>query len=452
MKIGDTSTPVVTLACPYHGGLGVTRSLGKLGISVYNVDSARWAPARFSRYCRGAFVWDIENASPEQSVKYLSTVARQIGRRSLLIPGTDRAAVFVANHGRALEPWYIFPAQNPALADLLATKMAMCCLALENHIPTPTTLWMQTKADRMECLKRVNLPIIVKGIQMRATASAKTRKLIVRTPQQLLSLYDLVGDATVRDMIAQEYIPGSEDTDWMFNGYFNRESECLIGFTGRKLRQCPAYTGVTSLGLCQKNVEVEQAARKFLKGVAYCGIVDMDFRYDARDGHYKLLDVNPRIGCTFRLFLSKDGMDVVRAAYLDLTGQPVHAEGAAEGRKWVVEDFDLVGAIRYFRDRKLRLPEWLRSFRGIQELAFFALDDPLPTLLMMRADATELFRRVRPSRGPSLPAESKHRATSASPDGKKMYSSDPHSQARVHPHTDVHSRSEQATGADSSAL
>ena len=40
--------------------------------------------------------------------------------------------------------------------------------------------------------------------------------------------------------------------------------------------------------------------------------------------------MNPRIGCTFRLFAATNGMDVARALYLDLTGQPVPAAQAAE--------------------------------------------------------------------------------------------------------------------------
>jgi predicted ATP-grasp superfamily ATP-dependent carboligase len=35
--------------------------------------------------------------------------------------------------------------------------------------------------------------------------------------------------------------------------------------------------------------------------------VDLGFRYDARDSRYKPLDVNPRIGATFRLFVDAEG-------------------------------------------------------------------------------------------------------------------------------------------------
>ena len=409
MKI-DTSTPVVVLACPHHGGLGVTRSLGRLGIPMYNVDSTRWAPASFSRYCRGQFVWDLNNATGEKSVKFLVEAARNAGRRCLLIPGTDRAAIFVADYAAALEPWYILPAQDRTLVHTLCSKKQMLALARQSNFATPVTFSLETKTDRLESMKKMEFPVIVKGIDSQNRRYGKT-KLIVRNNQQLLALYDLIGEATMPDLIAQEYIPGREDTVWVFNGYFNARSECLAGFTGRKLRQCPAYTGVTSLGLCQRNDVLQRAATSLMKAVGYRGIVDMDFRYDARDGQYKLLDVNPRMGSTFRLFVSTDGLDVARACYLDLTGQSVTGAPVAEGRKWVVEDFDVVGSLRYLLDRRLPLREWLTSLGGIQESAFFALDDMIPMLMMLRTDAAKLLHLLKPRWEPMLPFLNKGRAT-----------------------------------------
>ncbi len=88
-------------------------------------------------------------------------------------------------------------------------------------------------------------------------------------------------------------------------------------------------------------------------------------------------------------------MDVARALYLDMTGQPVEPSAAAEGRKWWVEDFDLLSAIRSCRDGTLKLKDWLESFRGVEEVACFALDDPLPFLMMGVSDCCELYRWLR---------------------------------------------------------
>jgi hypothetical protein len=43
------------------------------------------------------------------------------------------------------------------------------------------------------------------------------------------------------------------------------------------------------------------------------------------------------------------------------------------------------------RHRTLKLNEWVSTLRGIQEAACFALDDPLPFLLMGVADCCELY-------------------------------------------------------------
>jgi D-aspartate ligase len=169
---------------------------------------------------------------------------------------------------------------------------------------------------------------------------------------------------------------------WMFNGYFDESSECRLRFTGKKIRQSPPYTGATTLGVCEANPAVEQDTVRLMKAVGYRGILDIGFRFDERDGQYKLLDVNPRIGGTFRLFVGPNGMDVLRAMYLDLTGQPVPSTSLPEGRRWIVEPLDVLSSITYRRRGDITLPGWVRSLRGVREAAWFARDDPLPFVLL----------------------------------------------------------------------
>ncbi len=226
--------------------------------------------------------------------------------------------------------------------------------------------------------------------------SSRTGKkmFIVSSKRQLLEKYDMAEDQESPNLMIQEYIPGGEDSVWMFNGYFNRESECLLGFTGKKIRQSPVYTGSTSLGMCLRNEEVDKITRTFMAAVGYQGILDMGYRFDARDGKYKVLDINPRIGSTFRLFVSSGGMDVARAMYLDLTGGVVQSEEAKDGCKWLVEDSDFGSCIRYLRDGNLSMRQWWTSFRGVEELAYLAADDLLPLLPLFLTRSAEQIRKV----------------------------------------------------------
>jgi predicted ATP-grasp superfamily ATP-dependent carboligase len=385
----NNATSVVILRSGHHGGLGIARSLGRLAVPVYSVESTRWEPAFTSRYCRGRFLLNTGIGPPEESIAKLL----EIGHRPILMPTTDQGAIWVAEHAAALEEEYCFPSQDASLVRLLCDKGRMQDLARRSGVPTAQAVVPQSKKDLEQFLETAVFPVIVKGIDAeRLRRNTGGTKFVIQTPRELVALYARAEDNGKPNLLIQEFIPGD---DWMFDGYFDQTSECLFGLTARKIRRFPASTGVTSLGVCVRNETVEKATTRFMKAIGYHGILDIGYRYDQRDGQYKVLDVNPRIGCTFRLFTSADGMDVARALYLDMTGQPVKPAQAVEGRKWIVEDFDLFSALRLRRDHALKLKDWVRSLSGIQEAACFAWDDPLPFLMMPVADCCELYHWLR---------------------------------------------------------
>ena len=234
---------------------------------------------------------------------------------------------------------------------------------------------------------------MLKGIDGTRLQRRMGRKMvIVRSERELAAEYTRLEEPGAHNLMLQEYIPGGDDTVWMFNGYFNTDSDCLVAFTGKKLRQHAVHVGATSLGICLPNQAIAELTTSFMKRVGYCGILDIGYRYDARDGVYKLLDPNPRIGCTFRLFVAQNGMDVARCLYLDLTGQPVPAAVPRWGRKWIVEDWDVESCLDYRREGSLTLRQWAASLRGIEEWAWFAADDLGPFFRMAGALGWRLLR------------------------------------------------------------
>lgn len=381
----DTSVPVVVLKM-HHGSLGIARSLGRLGVAVYGLTTARDAWPAASRYWRACYEWDTENAPAQRTVEYLLALGRRLGPEVLLIPVSDRTTKFVAEHADALKERFRFPNLSHRLVENLTSKKEMYFLARKLGIPTPGAEFPQSRQELIGLLDRTRFPVVLKGIDgARLNARTGRTMVIVRSASELLEHYDRMEDPANPNLMLQEYIPGGEDSVWMFNGYFNADSQCLAGFTGKKIRQTPVYTGSTSLGICQRNDEVAATTLIFMKAVGYSGILDIGYRYDARDGMYKVLDVNPRIGSTFRLFVGKDGLDVARALYRDLTGQTVPPTTALEGRKWIVEDQDIYSCCRYWRDGKLGVFGWVASMGGIREGAWFAWDDLAPFCLMCRS-------------------------------------------------------------------
>jgi predicted ATP-grasp superfamily ATP-dependent carboligase len=193
----------------------------------------------------------------------------------------------------------------------------------------------------------------------------------------------------------QEFIPADPGGDWFFHGYCDAKSDCRPAFTGLKVRSYPAHAGLTSFGRAAPNDRLRAELTGLLARLCYRGIVDLDLRLDARDGSYKLLDFNPRLGAQFRLFRDSAGVDVVLAAYLDLTGQPIPKGAQLDGRAFLVENYDPIGALGYWRRGELRLGPWLSSLRQADELAWFARDDLRPFGLMcLRMGALGITRRL----------------------------------------------------------
>ena len=66
-----------------------------------------------------------------------------------------------------------------------------------------------------------------------------------------------------------------------------------------------------------------------------------------------------------------------------------------EGRKWLVENYDIVSSVGYWRKGKLEVREWVRSFGGVEEASWFARDDLLPFVMMLWAGLVKSFKLAR---------------------------------------------------------
>ena len=388
----DVSVPVVVVNLSDHTSVGIARSLGAWGVEVHGVHDERTAASR-SRFIRSMTLCDLEDEST--LVRTLLDLSVRLGSRPLLIPTGDSTSMVIDERAQDLREAYRFPRQPPGLARMLYEKKGMHDLCIEHGLSTPATSFPQSRADVDAFLETATFPVVVKAIDVwRLVQRAGVRLVIVHSAAELLAEYDRLEDGAHPNLMLQEYIPGGAESVWMFDGYFDEASNCLFGVTGQKLRQCPPDTGSTSLGICIANPTVHQETTAFMKRLGYRGILDLGFRFDHRDGRYKLLDVNPRIGSTFRLFVGRDGMDVVRALYLDQIGQPVPASPFPERRRWAVETNDVVSFLTLRSERRLGVGNWIRSFRGVEETAWFSRRDPAPVVAIAAQSARRVVRRI----------------------------------------------------------
>ncbi len=402
------STPVLLLkgvADPLQqSGVAIARSLGRLGVAVHGVYDAVDVPGARSRYVQSRSAWDVARSAREATLRHLRDRADDIGGVPLLIPTDDVATLFVDEQADTLRLTFGFPGQPRGLPRQLADKRSMQMLCAAHGVDTARCAYPTSRRDLLHILQDWQFPAVLKSMDpalLRQRPGAKSVTIAATAPE-LLAAYDAMEVPGHPNLMLQEYIPGDAESVWMFNGYFDADSDCLFGVTGRKIRQSPPHTGATSLGVCLHNGVVFEKTRRFMKAIGYQGSLDLGFRYDLRDGRYKLLDVNPRIGATFRLFVDANGMDVARAQYLDHTGQPVPASAPVPGRRWLVEMRDLSSAHQLRRADELTAWSWLRSYAGVRETAWFAADDMGPFRAVL---GYYMSRAVRRSQAPAQARE-----------------------------------------------
>ncbi len=377
------NTPVLVLGCDI-GALAILRTLGSLGVPVYGVEKNKNNPVLRSKYLKKYFIKKFDPENPIDYLECLQEVSAQIGKKAILIPTSDELSVFVAEYSSRLIENYIFPVNSTELLDQLADKKKMFQLALDNSIPTPRIICPQNMVDVNAALSELSFPIMLKGIDgQRLQAKTGIKMVIVETEDQLSENYKKLEDFDQPNLMLQEMIPGDDTEVYIFNGYFNVDSDCLAAFTGHKIRQFPIHIGCASLGECRWHDRVAEKTQRLMKSVGYKGILDIGYRLDPRDNKYKVLDINPRVGQAFRIFVAENNMDVIRSLYLDLTEQSQPEIKPIEGRRWIIEDYDLISTFNYFSEKSLTLKQWFSSLSGIQEGAWFCWKDPVPFFLKL---------------------------------------------------------------------
>ncbi|WP_225448320.1 ATP-grasp domain-containing protein [Streptacidiphilus sp. P02-A3a] len=424
MDIGlDPRTPVLIVKLGHyplhHGGVGAIRSLGRAGVPVYAITEDRATPAALSRYLRGRFVWPTTAAEPTaELVAGLTRIGRRIrageGHRAVALPTDDEAAVLLAEHAAELAPYLLMPRIPPGLPRALAGKQSLHQLCLEHQVATPRSAVPESYDQLASVAEELIFPLVAKNADPYARLSdpavGSTTLLPDRAALERLA-ESWSGSAPPR-VLLQEYLPMEHCEDWIAHlhragggdGGTPRDSRADnpdLVFTGVKVRAWPPRGGVTAHAYSAANRALAEESARFCRAVGFRGICDLDWRFDRRDGRYKLLDFNPRLGAQFRLFETGPGVDLVRALHLDLTGRPVPRGEQLQGRSFTVEILDAPARVAARRGhRSAQLPGGRSAppsgGRGrLRELAWAAPDDPLPALSAVVRSAGPAANRLR---------------------------------------------------------
>ncbi|WP_030324016.1 hypothetical protein [Streptomyces flavochromogenes] len=406
----DTRVPTILVRLDrnpfHHGTLGAARSLGRAGIPVHAVIESGTSPVTRSRYLRSARASPGETSDTElaallhryadEIVNGTSPAPDDASTPLLVLPLDDVSALGLARRRAELSPRFLLPEQTEEQLLRVADKAELAETCASLGLPHPRTE-LPTGADEAAAMAwSLGLPVVAKwsrpwllpaGGGLRSTS-------IVRSLAEVRELYARAPEAGSR-LLLQELLPAGRDLDWFFHGYVDANGGCSTGATGCKERSWPDGAGLTAVGRWTANPAVERAARELCGALGFRGVCDLDFRMNRATGAYHLLDFNPRPGAQFRLFADANGLDVVRALHLDLTGRPVPPHSPAYGRRFVVENYAALSLLTSPRRRPAdRDGAGVEGMSRRTEYAWCAADDPAPALAMGLVWLGHLLRRA----------------------------------------------------------
>jgi len=354
-------------------GLGVARSLGAQGIRTWVIDSSRSKSiAQFSRYTERFL--EVKEAL----VDVLLREAKQHHLEGwVLIPVSDDYVELLSANRDVLGE--VFRVTSPTL-DVTAyalDKRLTYELARNLAIDAPWTAVSRSVAELDP--DNIPYPVILKpAINHHFFPHTNLKALAVGVPQELRQRFSQMCKYIPADeILIQERIPGGGENQYSFCAIC-KDGAAYGAFVARRRRQYPVEFGNASTFVeTVDQPEVEVAGRRFLEAIRFDGVVEIEFKFDPRDGKYKILDVNPRIWCWHTLGKAA-GIDFPYLLWRQVVGLPAPTLGVPHNAAWVREITDVV-AILKSPSRSAELKRLLQAvFQRRLTSASLNLLDPLP--------------------------------------------------------------------------
>jgi D-aspartate ligase len=125
--------------------------------------------------------------------------------------------------------------------------------------------------------------------------------------------------------------------------------------------------------------DIAKLSERFIASMKYHGVIEIEFKRDARDGQYKLLDVNARTW-GFHSIGAASGVDFPYLVYADQMGLPIEPVHATSGVGWLRLASDIPTVFRDMAHGSLDFRTYLRSLKLTRVESVFSWHDPLPSL------------------------------------------------------------------------
>ncbi len=373
--------------------LGVIRSLGRRGIPCVVIDNQPRS-AWLSRYAHRRFHWQ----SLMEGEKFLHFLLRLAKMQQMegwaLFPAQDEAVEFVSRYCKELTPFYRLVTQDWNILQLASNKRQMNEIAEAATVPYPQTCYPTGEADLDDL--EIRYPCIIKPtISVHMQYSLHVKALPAADLTELKAQYRLaLTHVPAEELMIQEIVPGHGESQFS-EVAFCKDGTMLLSMTARRTRQYPIDYGLGSSFVEAIEVpEIHDQTVRLLKKLALTGMVEVEYKYDHRDGLYKLLDINVR-PWGWHTLCAACGLDFPYIQYQALLGYLPEPTIPRYGARWWRPMTDIPAGIQEVRAHLTTPQAYLKSLWGQTVFSVHNWSDPLPSLADGVSAITRYLKRRR---------------------------------------------------------
>ena len=279
------------------------------------------------------------------------------GKTLVLVSCGDNYTGLMARARAALEPYYKFACPTPELVAELDTKEFFYQACERHGLSYPRTFGCTN-----ENYKTVELPFpfpcIIKASNSVAYWNCKfphkKKVFVAYNKEEFDAITAAIYSSSYQDnLVLQEYIPGDDNCMRVLNCYSGLDHKVKLMALGRPLleEQTPEGIGNYAAIINVRDDELMEKMRAFLEDVGWEGFSNFDMKYDARDGKYKLFEMNPRQGRS-SFFVTASGYNLAKWLVEDVVEHKEQGLTIADAHHlWMIAPAGIIK--KYLKDEAL---------------------------------------------------------------------------------------------------
>jgi predicted ATP-grasp superfamily ATP-dependent carboligase len=386
-------------------GYQVIRSLGIEGIrSIVIYDKEKDEIGRYSKYVVESIKIPGFIEKPELLIDFLMERKKEWAGM-LILPTKDYTVEIIAKYKEILSVHYIIPTPDFDTVRQIVNKKPLYDTAQKLGISIPRIFTPKSLAELASLKNEITFPCLLKpGLGHLFFRKFDFKMLEIADFNILVSHYkDLTSNFTKDEyeLMICEIIPGPDSKQMVqYVSYIDQSGELLTSMTSIKMRQDPPKYGQGRVIKSKKINDLDEISHRLLRELGYYGFCEVEWKFDRRDGKYKLIEINPRY--IFYIGLCRAcGINFPYIQYLDFVKhRKLKINSYKENVYWIHLYKDVLHTVLHHRMEEFGLLEYASPYFSKKSYAVLNWRDPLPFYYQWKQHLGEMLKmRKRMAKG-----------------------------------------------------